>query len=141
MYLLLLILRKHLSGYNQLKSTPKPRATNDESQKSAKLKHNMVTLLQMTLVVGVTADLWSSRQFRSYFSITIHLIVNWTFKLSMLSCSCFHGSHTAESVGEELKKTMDSFQISSKVSVIITDSSRHFQSSFFVSFFRTLVEL
>lgn len=80
-------------------------------------------LLRNASIVCVTADLWSSRQLRSFFGITAHFIVEWSLKLVMLS-------HTAEAITEEFQKAMASFEISSKVSFTVTDSAANMLKAF-----------
>jgi hypothetical protein len=58
------------------------------------------------------------------------MIDNWSMKSVMLACSRFRGSHTAENIAEEFQNTMDSFDISSKVSFIITDSAANMMKAF-----------
>ena len=73
-------------------------------EKSAQVKKNIMRFLQNASVVCVTADLWSSRQLRSFLGITAHFIVKseWSLKSVMLACSRFRGSHTAEADNSSL---------------------------------------
>lgn len=89
-------------------------------------------LLQNTSVVCVTADLWSSRQLRSFLGITAHFIVEseWSLKSVMLACSHFRGSHTAEAINDEFQKVVTSFEITSKISFIVTDSAANMVKAF-----------
>lgn len=99
-------------------------------KKCTQIRNDMMKLLQKTTNICVTADIWSSRQLRSFFGITAHFIVNWSLKSIMIGCSRFKGSHTGEAIMEEFQKTMFSLEISSKVSFVITDSAANMVKAF-----------
>ena len=67
---------------------------------------------------------------KSYYGMTAHYITDWCLQSVMLACSRFRGSHTGDAISEEYEKIMASFQISNKVSFIISDSASNMIKAF-----------
>ena len=67
---------------------------------------------------------------KSYYGMTVHYITDWCLQSVMLACSRFRGSHTGDAISEEYEKIMASFQISNKVSFIISDSASNMIKAF-----------
>jgi len=67
---------------------------------------------------------------KSYFGLTAHYLTDWCLQSVMLAYSCFCGSHTCDAISEEYEKVMASFQISIKVSFIISDSASNMIKAF-----------
>ena len=99
-------------------------------EKKAEIQEKVKISLQKAEMICVTVDLWSSRQMKSYFGITAHYITDWCLQSVMLACSRFRGSHTGDAIYEEYEKIMALFQISNKVSFIISDSASNMTKAF-----------
>ena len=100
--------RKHLS-YTLLES--KDQAI------TAKVKDQ----LHLAKGVALTLDLWSNRQMRGYVGITCHFINdNWAMQYIML---CFWGRHTAENIAHYYDEVTSAFNISDKVTTVVTDNA------------------
>ena len=67
---------------------------------------------------------------KSYYGMTAHYITDWCLQSVMLAGSRFRGSHTGDAISEEYEKIMASFQISNKVSFIISDSASNMIKAF-----------
>ena len=99
-------------------------------QRSSEIRKDIQNILRKAPVVCVTVDIWSSRQLRSYLGITAHVILDWSLKSVMLACSRFHGSHTSDAIMEEFLKCIAEFEITSKVSFIVSDSAANMAKAF-----------
>lgn len=72
-----------------------------ENQKSV-----LFAELQTAEAVSLTTDAWTSRATKSYLTITCHYVdKNWMIQSKVLQTEHFHGPHTGENVGRELKLT------------------------------------
>ena len=60
---------------------------------------------------------------RSHYGVTCHLIVDFTLCSFMLACSRFHGLHNAEHIYEQFERIKTNFEITNKISFIITDNA------------------
>ena len=91
----------------------------------------MCTALHRASSVSVTVDIWSSRQIRSYLGITTHYISpDWERRSAMLACKPFSGRHTAENISAQFEETLTVFDISTKVSHVVSDSASNVRSAF-----------
>lgn len=80
--------------------------------------------LQSTQAVSLTTDAWTSRSAESYLTITCHFVnKDWEMCSRILQTEKFHGSHTGERVGYELKTCMTSWGIQNKVNVMTVDNA------------------
>ena len=91
----------------------------------------MCTALRRASSVSVTVDIWSSRQMRSFLGITAHYISpDWELRSAMLACKPFSGRHTAENISAQFEETLTVFDISTKVSHVVSDSASNMRSAF-----------
>ena len=80
--------------------------------------------------ICVTIDLWSSRQMRSYYGVTGHFITDWTLYSVMLACTRFSGSHTGDAIADKFQDVTSSFEISEKISHVVTDNASNMLKAF-----------
>lgn len=73
------------------------------------------TVLESTLFVSITTDMWTSVSNKAYLSTTCHFIMSGELKSAMLAIDEFHESHTAFTVFKD-------WAISSKIVTIISDN-------------------
>ena len=72
--------------------------------------------LQSTQAVSLITDAWTSRSAESYLTITCHFVnKDWEMCSRILQTEKFHGSHTGERVGYELKTCMTSWVFRTKL--------------------------
>ena len=91
----------------------------------------MCTALRRASSVSVTVDIWSSRQMRSFLGITAHYISpDWELRSAMLACKPFSERHTAENISAQFEETLTVFDISTKVSHVVSDSASNMRSAF-----------
>ena len=108
-------------------------------EKHNEVRMNIKSRLEKADWVSVTLDIWSSRQMRSYIGITGHFIDNWKLNNVVLSCKRFHGRHTAHNIMQEYEEIRQHFNISSKVTNIITDNASNMISAFSLAGFGQIV--
>ena len=101
-------------------------------ERSATIQRLILYNLQKTSLVCVTGDLWSNRQLCSYFGITAHFITScdWDLTSVMLSCGCFHGSHTADATMDGFQGVISEFDIFTKLTFTVTDSAANMLKAF-----------
>ncbi|XP_046578557.1 E3 SUMO-protein ligase ZBED1-like [Haliotis rubra] len=85
---------------------------------------------EKTESVCVTIDLWSSRQMRGYIGITGHYISYWHLESVTLGCKQFTGRHTAENILQHYEETIATFNLSSKITNIVTDNASNMKKAF-----------
>lgn len=80
--------------------------------------------LSQAEAVCLTTDGWTSINNESFIAVTAHFF-NDSFELCsvLLRCSEFYERHTAEKVSEHLLKTAKDWDISNKISAIVTDNA------------------
>ena len=88
--------------------------------------------------VSVTLDLWSNRQMRSYIGVTCHYILDWELKSSVLACCKFSGSHTSANIVQQFQDVMAKFELSDKVTCIVTDNASNMIKAFSLPGFEQL---
>ena len=86
--------------------------------------------MQDVETICLTIDLWSNRQMRSFMVITGYFVKDWTLSSVMLACTRFCGRHTVDYVLQQYEDTMAKYQISHKVSHIVTDSASNILKAF-----------
>jgi hypothetical protein len=80
--------------------------------------------LQSSHAVSLTSDAWTSRSTESYLTITCHFVnKDWKLCSRILQTEKFHGSHTGERVGYELKNCMMNWAIQDKIHIITVDNA------------------
>ena len=70
---------------------------------------------------------------KSFMGITGHFVLDWTMQLVMLACSRNKGSHTADNIREHFEEFIATFDISGKMSHIVTDNVANMIKAFQVS--------
>lgn len=74
--------------------------------------------------VCITTDCWSSSVQDSYIAITAHFIDDdFKFESVLLECGLMEGSHTSVALANEMKRITDKFEISDKVSIVVSDNA------------------
>ena len=86
--------------------------------------------MQQAHDICLTIDLWSSRQMRGYLGVTVHYLRDWTMQTAMLVCKRFRGSHTGENISKEFQQLVEDYDVSSKVSYIVTDNASNMKQAF-----------
>ena len=67
---------------------------------------------------------------RSFLGITAHYISpDWELRSAMLACKPFSGRHTAENISAQFEETLTVFDISTKVSHVVSDSASNMRSA------------
>ena len=100
------------------------------AQCQEKLMATIMTLLQQVSHVTVTLDMWSNRQMKSFIGFTGYFVDNGALHSVMLACKRFHGRHTADNIFQAYLEMVTSFDISDKVSDIVTDSAANMLKAF-----------
>ena len=90
----------------------------------------IMALLQKASHVSVTLDMWSNRQMKSFIGFTGHFVDDGTLRSVMLACKRFHGRHNADNIFQAYLELVTSFDISDKVSDIVTDSAANMLKAF-----------
>ncbi|XP_063855526.1 zinc finger BED domain-containing protein 4-like [Scylla paramamosain] len=72
--------------------------------------------------VCVTPDLCTNRQMRSCTGITCHFNDNFQLQSTLLACTRFKGSHTAQKIHATFTEIITSFNLQTKILTIVTDS-------------------
>ena len=56
--------------------------------------------------------------------------MDWTLKSAMLACKRFKGRHTGENIEEVYNEIVSAFDVTSKVSAVITDNAANMVKAF-----------
>ena len=99
-------------------------------EKCSSLQSTVKSSLESTSDVCVTLDIWSSRQMRSYLGITAHYISDWTLRSVVLACKRFRGRHTADNIIRQYEACLTEFDITQKISAIVTDNASNMTAAF-----------
>jgi len=79
--------------------------------------------IKKTAAVCLTTDCWTSVNNTSFMAVTAHFLnENMEFKSHCLDCTEFSDCHTAENIGEKLKEITRTWDISYKVTAIVSDN-------------------
>lgn len=90
----------------------------------AKILEDVKIKVKSATAVCLTTDGWTSRANISYVAVTAHFINNDTQLTSyLLSCSEFKDRHTADNLNKFLKQVISDFEITNKVSAIVSDNA------------------
>ena len=113
------------SGFGRLVSVLDPRyelpsrrtvMRNHLPSKYETIKQQLLQDLAVTTSVGLTTDIWTSRQTESFCCVTAHYIINdWELQSSVLETFQLTDSHTADNIAESLKKVVQNWGIENKV--------------------------
>ncbi len=96
-----------------------------EAQEREKLK----TDLAKTPWISLTTDMWSSRTNSAFLNITAHYLLEDKIITKVLSCERFPQRHTGENIKEALLKTLQEFEIQSKVVTVTTDNAHNMKNA------------
>lgn len=103
------------------------------SSKYEELRQNAISLLKLVPSISITVDIWSSRQTRSFLGMTAHFIHDWRLHSLMLACRRFKGRHTAENIFAHFDEVVNYFNISHKVSYVISDNASNMIKAFSIA--------
>ncbi|KAJ4438424.1 hypothetical protein ANN_14369 [Periplaneta americana] len=80
--------------------------------------------------VCLTTDCWTSKSIESYIALTAHYI-NEKLQLDsvLLDCSQINGPHTSSNLAATIKKITDRFNLSDKVSIVVTDNAANMKNA------------
>lgn len=80
-------------------------------------------MLGQTSNVGITTDIWSSYSNRSFLTVTCHFINADCEQMNfVLETSEIPGSHTGAAIATSLKQVFSKWNISEKVTAMVTDN-------------------
>jgi len=99
-------------------------------KKADALNTALKSQLQQATAVCLTIDLWSNRQMRGFLGITGHYILDWSLHSVMLACTRFCGSHTADNIAQRVDETLTCFDITDRITHIITDNAANMLKAF-----------
>ena len=100
-------------------------------KKFTNLKTEVQNKLKKAPSLNLTADLWSSRQMRSFLGVTGQYISeDWQLESFVLGCNRVIGRHTADNVALWYEELVADFQVAQKVRHIITDSAANMKRAF-----------
>ncbi|GFR90117.1 zinc finger BED domain-containing protein 1 [Elysia marginata] len=109
--------RYELPSRTKLSTSLLPQIYNEEKKK-------VFDALQEATAVSLTTDIRSSRAMQGYMTVTAHFISNdWNMKSHVLETFRMVESHTAENIASKLTRVMEEWQISDKISAVVTDSA------------------
>lgn len=75
---------------------------------------------------GITGDIWTDLNQRSYLGLTVHFVEDFILRSMPLSLIPMKGSHTAENIGTELTRVLEEWQVPlSKVVSVTTDGAEN----------------
>uniref|UniRef100_A0A6P7H2S3 Zinc finger BED domain-containing protein 1-like n=1 Tax=Diabrotica virgifera virgifera TaxID=50390 RepID=A0A6P7H2S3_DIAVI len=94
------------------------------------ISENIKSMLNQTDSVGITTDIWSSDSNTSFISVTCHFISD-TSELQnvVLDTKEIPGSHTAELIAAYVQEVIDDWNISDKITAIITDNGSNIKKA------------
>lgn len=92
----------------------------------ASVKRDIVSATSVCL----TTDTWTSKNNDSYMAVTAHYITDsFELKTVLLGCIPLHDSHTSINLAAHLKSLSDSFNLSDKVLITITDNAANIKNA------------
>ncbi|CAG9826077.1 unnamed protein product [Diabrotica balteata] len=84
----------------------------------------LTTILNEIKYVGLTTDIWTSSANESYICLTCHFInKDWEIKKAVLKTKVMDTNNTSENIADCIRKILDEYKISDKVSCIVTDNA------------------
>ena len=100
----------------------------------SKVKDDIIKALEAQASVALTADLWSDRRLRSFLGVTAHIACedkdSYSLKSFLLDCRRFTGKHCGERIASEFDETVEEYDISNKISFIMTDNAANMKQDF-----------
>lgn len=84
------------------------------------IKENLKNITKVCL----TTDCWSSACNDSYLSLTAHYITEeFIMESVLLDCVLFMGSHTSVNLATKIKEITDSYELSDKILLVVSDNA------------------
>lgn len=82
--------------------------------------------IQSASGICLTTDGWTSKSNKSFLAVTAHFIDNETILRShLISCEEFIERHTADNLCNYLKKVASDFQITNKITAVVSDNAHN----------------
>jgi hypothetical protein len=91
---------------------------------------NVAKLIASVNNVAMTVDIWTDRRMHSYLACTGHTFVTGKSHSFLLSFQPIKGSHTGQSIAEELNNVIENNRIRTKLGCIITDNASNMKKAF-----------
>ncbi|XP_076040518.1 protein polybromo isoform X4 [Oratosquilla oratoria] len=89
-----------------------------------KQKQQVREELEGASYVALTSDLWTSRQTKSFLSVTAHFISpEWELKCKLLATKRLMVDHTSKNIGDAIKEICEEWDLLGKVCCIVTDNA------------------
>jgi hypothetical protein len=96
-----------------------------------KILKDMRCYLDNAKSICTTADAWTDLRMRSFFAVTAHIIDStWTSRSCLLDCKRMKGEHTSENINIFYLNIIEKYNISDKISHIITDNAVNMIAAF-----------
>jgi hypothetical protein len=87
-------------------------------------KNDVQHLIDQTIAVCLTTDCWTSKENTSFMATTAHFFdINTQLKSFCLDCTEFDVRHTGDNISEKLITTMRNWNITHKVTAIVSDNA------------------
>lgn len=87
-------------------------------------KKRLKNALQDTKYLALTADIWTSMHTQAYICVTGHFITsNWEIKSVVLETVQLLKDHTSETIVSELTRIAEEWEISNKITLLVTDNT------------------
>ncbi|XP_076301940.1 E3 SUMO-protein ligase ZBED1-like [Lasioglossum baleicum] len=94
------------------------------------IEEKMTQNLRATASVACTTDCWSSLTQDTYITLTVQFIdKQWNIQSYTLTTHEMEERHTAENIANELKRTLDDWEITNKVVSIVTDNASNIKNA------------
>lgn len=88
------------------------------------VRNRVLAELEQAAHVALTTDLWTSRAHKSYITVTAHFITKeFQMIARVLNTVEVPESHTAINLASRLRQIVDDWQITGKISCIVTDNA------------------
>ena len=88
------------------------------------------TISNELVTACLTTDCWTSRDNKSYIAITVHFIDNnFNLKSILLSCHSFIENYTSENLAEQINKTLNAWNLKSKIVFSVSDNAYNIQNA------------
>ena len=98
--------------------------------KAEEVKTNAKQKLGKAQSVSLTIDLWSNHEMRGFRGVTGHYILNWQLNSVMICCKRFKGKHNYENIRHEYEEAVATFEITDKISCVISDNASNMIKAF-----------
>lgn len=93
-------------------------------------KANVISELKNVRHVTLTSDCWSSCAQDSFLALTAHFVTeDFRLESALLDCQVTEGSHTRFNLSRQIRNITDSFELSDKVVMIVTDNASNISNA------------